>query len=91
MLANWDFSRNVDNDLAFFSVKTDSSMDMSHLIRYTKDKITNGSEITLTLRYHTVCWIGPYMYTYLSEERTVHHRQLYVEVALFIPIVKRRN
>ena len=33
----------------------------------------------------------PYMYTYLSEERTVHHRQLYVEVALFIPIVKRRN
>ena len=33
----------------------------------------------------------PYMYTYLSEERTVHHRQLYIEVALFIPIVKKRN
>ena len=25
----------VDNDLAFFSVKTDSSMDIYHLIRYT--------------------------------------------------------
>ena len=46
-MAKCDFSRNVDNDLAFFSVKTDSSMDMTHLIRYTHDNITSGSEINI--------------------------------------------
>ena len=39
--------RHVDNELAFFSVYSDSSMDMFHLTRYTHDNITSGSEINI--------------------------------------------
>ena len=47
LFAKCDFSRHVDNELAFFSVYSDSSMDMSHLIRNTHNKITSGSEINI--------------------------------------------
>ena len=63
LLAKWDFCCKVDNNLAFFSVYMDSSTDMSHLIRYTHDKITSGSEVNIGI----TCTTTIIMYTPCSQ------------------------